>query len=111
MTAKNYFIGFILSLILTLVAFGLVMQHALSPQLLIVAIIILALLQCAVQLVCFLHLGQGEDSRERSFALVAAALVVLILVSGSLWIMTHLNERMMADPAAMQQYMDSQSGL
>ena len=111
MNTKNYFLGYVLSLAFTLAAFALVMFHALSPWAVVAEILILALLQCAVQLACFLHLGEGQDARERAFVLGAAALVVLILVSGSLWIMTHLNARMMQDPNAMQQYMDDQSGL
>lgn len=112
-----YVVGFVLSLLCTLAAFSVVWLHLTSghswpPHTFIIpAILLLALLQCAVQLICFLHLTEGSDARERTFSLGVAALVVFILVSGSLWIMTHLNARMMQDSGAMQQYMDSQSGL
>lgn len=115
MTIQKYFVGFILSVVLTLVAFAVVWLHVVSGhgwplhELIIPAILVLTLLQSGVQLYYFLHLGEGSAARERVWALAVATLVVGILVVGSFWIMTHLNSRM--NPAQMQMYMNSQSGL
>jgi cytochrome o ubiquinol oxidase operon protein cyoD len=108
---RAYVLGFLVSLLLTGVAYFITVQSAAPGISLYIALLVLACAQFAVQVICFLHLGSGHSSRERLIVLVCASVIVLILVSGSLWIMTHLNERMMMDPAAMQQYMDSQQGI
>ncbi|HVM73755.1 MAG TPA: cytochrome o ubiquinol oxidase subunit IV [Candidatus Paceibacterota bacterium] len=108
---RLYVVGFVLSLVLTLVAYALTTHHALVGTPLLVALMSLAGTQFIVQIICFLHLDRTAASRERLVALGALVLIVLILVVGSLWIMSHLNERMMADPQAMEQYMNNQSGI
>ena len=107
----TYVSGFALSLALTAAAYLAAAHHILSALPLVIVLLSLAGVQFIVQIVCFLHLDRASASRERLIALIAIMAIVLILVVGSLWIMSHLNARMMADPGAMQQYMDSQSGL
>jgi cytochrome o ubiquinol oxidase operon protein cyoD len=108
--ARSYIVGFILSLLLTMIAYVLVVEDSLSYQLLVAAIIAAAALQFVVQAYCFLHLSGEKSSRERLFALCFAAFIITILVAGSLWIMFSLNGRMMPDTAQMEQYMNDQSG-
>jgi len=108
--ARAYVVGFVLSLLLTFVAYGLVTEDALPQQLLIAAIVAAAALQFVVQVYCFLHLGIDRSSRQRLFVLSFAALIITILVSGSLWIMFNLNGRMMPDTAQQEQYMNDQVG-
>ena len=108
--AGAYVWGFAVSLVLTLLAYELVTQHVLSYGLLVGAIVAAALVQFAVQVYCFLHIGPDSDTRERLFALLFAALIILILVAGSLWIMFDLNGRMTMDSAQMEQYMNDQVG-
>lgn len=107
---RAYALGFVVSLVLTATAYFVTVHAESSSTALYVALLVLACAQFVVQVMCFLHLGGERSSRDRLIVLCAASLIVLILVAGSLWIMTHLNERMMADPAAMQQYMDDQGG-
>ncbi len=83
-----YIIGFSLSLILTLVAFGLVWFLPLSPQMIAVILLCLALVQLFVQIFFFLHIGAA--SQWNKMTLVLALLIVLFVVGGSLWIMAHL---------------------
>jgi cytochrome o ubiquinol oxidase operon protein cyoD len=108
---RMYAIGFILSLALTLGAYFLAMDATVPGVPFFITLLTLACTQFIVQILCFLHLGGERSSRDRLIVLGAACLIVFILVAGSLWIMTHLNARMMADPAAMQQYMDDQAGI
>ena len=108
---RAYAIGLVLSLALTFGAYFIAVHHVLPQLSLMIALIILACAQFAVQLMCFLHLGKETASRERLIILSSATLIVLILVSGSLWIMFHLNLRMMANPTQMEQYMDDQQGI
>lgn len=100
---KSYVSGFIISLILTLAAFGLVMQHldssneALPQSILIPTVIALAITQLIVQLVFFLHLGRESRPRFNLTAFLFMILVVVLLVGGSLWIMANLDYHGMHD--------------
>jgi len=105
-TYKSYTIGFVLSLALTLAAYFAVVNHA--PATLFV-IIGLALAQLLVQLIFFLHVGQGEDGGWNFLVLFSTFSVIFILVVGSLWIMYHLNYRM--TPNQMNDYMMHQENM
>jgi cytochrome o ubiquinol oxidase operon protein cyoD len=92
----TYILGFALSIILTLIAFGLVFWHEAnghefpSHEVILPVLIALAIIQLFVQLIFFLHIGKGERSRWNLMVLIFAALIVVILVGGSLWIMQNL---------------------
>jgi cytochrome o ubiquinol oxidase operon protein cyoD len=101
--------GFVLSLILTALMYFVATSHTLPRANTVALLVLFALVQCVVQFVCFLHLN-ASASRAKLFLLACASLVVLILVSGSLWIMFTLNSRMMPSEAQMQQYMNDQGG-
>ncbi|MDB5238536.1 MAG: cytochrome o ubiquinol oxidase subunit [Candidatus Kaiserbacteria bacterium] len=103
--------GYVLSLLLTIASYEAVMHHIARYSVLIVLVLVLACVQFAVQLVCFLHLGRETVSRERFIVLSCTALIVIILLSGSLWIMFALNERMVPSSDEMTQYMKSQQGI
>ena len=64
-TLRAYTFGFLASLILTSLSFGLVLFQPLSEAYLIYALVALALCQAAFQLLFFLHLGQEEDPAGR----------------------------------------------
>ncbi len=104
----SYLVGFVLSVLLTIGAYWLVVNHILIGWHLVGAIIVLAVIQLIVQLFCFLHLGRESKPRWNLFVLLFAALIILIVVIGSLWIMSNLNYRMMSSPSAIRQYLHSQ---
>jgi cytochrome o ubiquinol oxidase subunit IV len=106
-----YLIGYALSLVLTLIAFFLTIKHILPYNDALVILIVLALIQFAVQAQCCLHLGSEHTSHEKLIIFAAACLVVIILVAGSIWIMFTLNGRMMPSEAQMEQYMSDQEGI
>jgi cytochrome o ubiquinol oxidase operon protein cyoD len=108
---RAYIAGFLLSLVLTVVAYFITLHTVFGSAALIISLLLLACTQFGVQVVCFLHLSTDRHSRDRTIVLVVACLIVLILIVGSLWIMTHLNDRMMVDPVALQEYMQSQGGI
>ncbi|MEI8338651.1 MAG: cytochrome o ubiquinol oxidase subunit IV [bacterium] len=92
---KNYITGFLLALILTLLAYFLVTQKIYTSYNQIIAIISgLAIVQLFVQLIFFLHLGRESKPRWNVTVFVFAALVVVIIVVGSIWIMNNLNYNM-----------------
>jgi|SRR4051812_24292592 cytochrome o ubiquinol oxidase subunit IV len=96
-TYINYVIGYGLSVALTLTAFGLVKHHLathhLSPtdDFMLAGLAVLAITQLFVQLIFFLHLDRQSKPWWNTTALAFAAIVVLILVGGSIWIMANLN--------------------
>ncbi len=108
---KSYILGFILSLILTLAAYSLVSQLLFPNWLTITLILALAIIQLFVQLIFFLHLDKEQKPYWMFAVMLFAALVIIIIVGGSLWIMNNLDYRMMSSPSAINKYMDSQSGL
>lgn len=91
-----YVIGFMLALLLTLLAFGLVIGGpAEIPRWQIVAgVSVLAILQIMVHLRYFLHLSFGPRQHLRLIALLFALFIIVIMVGGTLWIMHDLNYQM-----------------
>jgi len=98
---KAYVTGFLLSLITTLIAWGIVNGHITNGHHLyshlFISILVLssAILQLVVQLIFFLHLGREKKPRWNLQALLAAIGIIIILVVGSIWIMNNLNYSMM----------------
>jgi cytochrome o ubiquinol oxidase operon protein cyoD len=92
-TIKPYLIGFVLALVLTAIPFGLVAARTLRPIPILVVIGVAAIAQAVVQLRYFLHLDLKPSSQNKLIALCFAAVVLFILVGGSLWFMFALNYR------------------
>lgn len=116
-TKRAYIIGFVLSVILTSIAFMLVKVHVdhdhayPSDNFMMAVLPVLAVVQLFVQLVFFLHVGRESKPRWNAWALSFAFTVVIILVVGSLWIMSNLNYRMISSPLEIQRYVNSQGDL
>lgn len=106
---KNYIIGYILSLLLTLVAFVAVQDGWLSGKQLLLLIVVAASLQLAVQLYFFLHLQEEARPRWRLWAALFTAGTLAIVVGGSLWIMDNLNYNMLHDTNEVNEYMRKES--
>lgn len=90
----SYIIGFVLSVILTLLAYSLVVNGVLGGWNLIYALVGLAVVQLLVQLLFFLHLGRESEPRWNLLVFDFTLVVVIILVVGSLWIMNNLHYNM-----------------
>ncbi len=110
-TFIRYVIGFVSSIILTMVAFVAVMYHLFSMQLVMIVIVALAVVQLFVQLFFFLHLGEEYRPRWRLMFFGFAALVIFIVVAGSLWIMANLNYNMMSGHMDVNTYMHNNEGI
>lgn len=87
---RSYTTGFALSVILTLAAYLLVVKNVFHGWALVGALAGLAVTQLLVQLFFFLHLGRESKPRWNLVVMLFAALVVGIVVFGSLWIMKNL---------------------
>ena len=90
---RSYVIGFLLAIVLTAIPFALVMSHSVAGTPLVIAAFALA--QIVVHVVYFLHLNRSEEQRWNLIALVFTAIVVCIILGGSLWIMHELYVNMM----------------
>jgi cytochrome o ubiquinol oxidase subunit IV len=92
---RSYLIGFGLSAVLTAIPFWLAMTGALSAPVTAALVTLLAFIQIVVHTVFFLHVNAKSEGGWTLMAIVFTAIVVLIVISGSLWIMYHLHGNMM----------------
>jgi cytochrome o ubiquinol oxidase operon protein cyoD len=102
-TAKNYVIGFILSLVFTLIPYYLIVQKSYSETALLVAILAFAFIQLIIQAMFFLHLGRKPSPEFHTYFLIATIGAVMVVIGGSIWIMHHLNSHMELTPTEMKQ--------
>jgi cytochrome o ubiquinol oxidase operon protein cyoD len=94
-TYRSYFIGFILSAVLTAIPFALVMTGVLPPAAAGAAVVGFAVVQIIVQMICFLHMNPRSEGGWNLLALVFTLIILVIVISGSLWVMHHLQVNMM----------------
>lgn len=93
---REYWIGFILSVLLTAPAFGLVMTGVISdPRVTAGIVMALAMVQIVVHMIYFLHMNSRSEGGWTMLALIFTIVLVVITLSGSLWVMYHLNNNMM----------------
>lgn len=97
-TTKPYLVGVVLAFALTVIPFGLVAARTLGPTQLIGVIGVAAIAQVVVHLRYFLHVDVKPSSQNQLIALCFAAVVLLVLVGGTVWIMFNLNYRMISAP-------------
>ena len=99
-TLRSYCVGFAFSVVLTLIAFWSALHlGSYAPF----VIVLLALLQLLVQLVYFLHLGSTKGDWNTGL-LMFTSVIILILVGGTLWIMTNLAHLHMQEPTPTDLY-------
>lgn len=93
---RSYIIGFALSIILTLAAFLAVSEKLLSGSQLVYTIMALALIQATIQLYLFLHLGEESKPYWNLYTFLAMTIILIIVFTGTLWIMSNLNYNLMS---------------
>jgi cytochrome o ubiquinol oxidase operon protein cyoD len=98
----GYVVGLALASALTCVSFFMVGSHLVWSPSIQVAIGVLAIAQMGIHLVFFLHLTSGPDNTNNVMALAFGVLIVMLVMVGSLWIMSHLNHNMMPMDKVMQ---------
>ena len=101
---RDYVIGFFLSVVLTAIPFWLVMSHAIADkQATALVIMAFAIVQIVVHMIYFLHMNTKAESGWTFMALIFTVILVVIALSGSLWVMYHLNHNMMPTAHEMGQ--------
>lgn len=87
-----YSIGMVICVLLTLLAFHTVMSGQFSRIQTIAIIFAAAIVQFLVQVIFFLRLNiKSEQGVVNVFALIYTLVILLMIVSGSLWIMANMN--------------------
>jgi cytochrome o ubiquinol oxidase subunit IV len=101
-TLKGYVTGFLLSVVLTAIPFWLVMgKVTANPTVTALVILGFAAVQIVVHIMYFLHMDTKSQAGWSMLALIFTIVLVVIMLSGSLWVMFHLKENMM--PATAEQ--------
>ncbi|WP_152044629.1 cytochrome o ubiquinol oxidase subunit IV [Aureimonas psammosilenae] len=90
----NYVLGFVFAGLLTAASFYLAGSDTIYAPGIPVALIVLAIAQMGVHLVFFLHLTTGPDNTNNVLALAFGVLIVVLVVGGTLWIMSNLHSNM-----------------
>ncbi|MFZ6732947.1 cytochrome o ubiquinol oxidase subunit IV [Undibacterium sp. Ji42W] len=93
---KEYATGFILAVILTAIPFWLVMGKVMNKSSTTgMVLLVFAAIQIVVHMVYFLHMNSKSEGGWTMLALLFTGMLVFIMMSGSLWVMYHLNHNMM----------------
>lgn len=93
-TTKSYVIGYLLSLVFTLVPYYLVVNKVMAGSTLLYIILGVAVVQLFVQIFFFLHLGRGPKPFYNIVFFFATAGIIVLAVGGSLFIMNNLYRNM-----------------
>lgn len=92
---QGYLIGFVLAALLTVASFYVLHTDLIWGPGIVVMLAVLAVAQIGVHLVFFLHLTTAPDNTNNVLALAFGILIVVLIIGGSIWIMNHLDYRMM----------------
>ena len=103
---RGYLAGLAFAVILTAASFYVASSGLIWGPGIPVALLVLAVAQMGVHLVFFLHITTGPENTNNVLALAFGTLIVLLVVGGSLWIMSNLNRNM--TPEQMNQMMSRQ---
>jgi len=108
-SAKEYLTGFALSVLLTAIPFWLVMAKVLpTPAITTLVILAFAMVQVVVHMVYFLHMNPKSEGGWNLLALIFTAVLLVIVLIGTLWVMHHMNGNMMPATHDMQRMQDMQ---
>jgi cytochrome o ubiquinol oxidase subunit IV len=97
-----YTIGLAGAVILTATSFWVANTSILWGPGVVLGLAVLAIAQMGIHLVFFLHITTGPDNTNNVLALAFGILIVSLVVIGSLWIMTNLNDAMMSPAELMR---------
>ena len=99
-----YTIGLFLAVVLTATSFWAANTSLLWAPGIPLGLTVLAIAQMGVHLVFFLHITTGPDNTNNVLALAFGVFIVTVVVLGSLWIMTNLNDNMTAPDQLMNMH-------
>lgn len=95
-TFKSYVTGFVLAVLLTAIPFWLVLGKVIDKSSTTALVILgIAAVQIVVHMIYFLHMNTRSEGGWTMLALIFTVMMVVIMLSGSIWVMYHLNHNMM----------------
>ena len=92
---RSLLLGYGLALLFTLCAFGLVVLHVLTGRQAFYAVLGLGLVQMLMHFRFFLHIDLRRNSRPDLQLLLFSAVIVALMVGGTLVVLFNLHGRMM----------------
>lgn len=92
---KPQFIGFVSSILLIFASYLMVVHFHLPGMQLAITVFAFAVAQALLQLFFFLHLGLESKPHWVMITFLFTILVMVIVVGGTLWIMSNLNYNLM----------------
>ncbi len=111
-SVKEYVTGFVLSVVLTAIPFWLVMAKVLpTPAITTLVILAFAMVQVVVHMVYFLHMNPKSEGGWNLFALIFTAVLLVIVLAGTLWVMHNMNTHMMPGAHDMHRMQDAVQSL
>ena len=111
-TFSGYMIGFVLSIILTAIPFWLVMTKVIADRNTAVLVLGgLAVVQIVVHMVFFLHMNGKVEGGWTLLSTIFTLVFVAIAITGTLWVMFHMNANMMPEHPSMPGVTQSGSGM
>lgn len=91
---RAYALGLALAVLLTAASFYLAGSSFIWRPAIPTALVVLAIAQIGIHLVFFLHITTSPDNTNNVIALAFGVFIVVLVVGGSLWIMSNLNANM-----------------
>jgi cytochrome o ubiquinol oxidase operon protein cyoD len=95
-----YTIGLFVALLLTATSFWTANTTLLWPGGVFLGLAVLAIAQMGIHLVFFLHISSGPESTNNVLALAFGALIVFVVIAGTMWIVADMNTNMMMPSGA-----------
>ena len=92
---RGYLIGLALATALTMASFWAAGTHLIYGPGIPIALAVLAVAQMGIHLVFFLHITTAPDNTNNVLALAFGVLIVFVLIFGTVWVMSHMNNNMM----------------
>lgn len=94
-SVKEYVIGLILSVVLTVIPFYMVISGSWSDTATLAVIVVTAIAQILVQMVFFLHMNGSSEQSWLTLSAIYTIFIVVFIIIGSIWIFEHLNHNML----------------
>ncbi len=94
-SVKEYITGLFLSIILTLIPFGLIIYSNMPAGTVMAVIIACAIAQLLVQAIFFLHMNGSSSQSWNTTSAVYTIFTVLFFVICTIWIFNHANHNML----------------
>ena len=108
-TVRGYLTGYLLAVALTVAAFWIAMSGVVESSTTAGLILIgLGIVQIFVHMVYFLHMNPRSEGGWNLIALIFTAVLLVIVLIGTLWVMHHMNGNMMPATHDMQRMQDMQ---